>query len=687
MNQLFRLFIIIAILFTQFSGAFAQEVKSKAETMTRQEIMEMTTDQLLALPLEDLMLLANKLGVSIDELLKMHTGVASKTELTTRETPGIVSIITAEEIRNSGARDLTDVLKLIPGIDFEYDIDGVVGIGFRGSWVHEGKSLILIDGQMMNDLAYYNTPFGNHFDVTQIKKIEIVRGPGSAIYGGNAELCVISITTKSGEDIKGISATATYGMLPGSLGRLNGSIMAGAKAGKWDIAIKAFLAEANRTNGKYVSNPDSGSLPYVHNFADNGSKIQTQNINVSVKRESLIFQFIYDNYNTQALADTIITYNKFRNIASSIKYDFKFSDKLSISPILSYQFSQPYNDTLLSGRNYQVQRLKAGVALNYEVSNNLNLTGGGEYYNDNGKITDNILGSHNLKINNAALYLQLLWKIKQFNIVAGGRVENNSSYGSAIAPRLGITRVINRLHFKLLASQAFRSPAIGNIDVSTNLKVEKTFVLEAEVGYKINENMFITGNIYDISITNPIIYFDENAVNAIPGTTWGYNNASKQGSNGIEFEYRYRYVWGFSTLNYSYYTTKWKANPDYYMVPGQPNTVLGLPQNKITLLNSVKLSDKINLAGTFIYSGVRYGYIQDATWNTVIKEYSPALSLNLNLAFSNILVRGLNLDLGVYNILNDKSALIQPYAGGYPPYPGREREFLVKLSYNFRTNN
>jgi outer membrane cobalamin receptor len=686
MNQIKQFCLIVSFLIINILNISGQEGKSQIESLTRDEILQMSTDQLLALPLEDLLALANKLGVSIDELLKMHTGVASKTALTPRETPGIVSIITSEEIRNSGARDLTDVLKLVPGIDFEYDVDGVVGLGFRGSWVHEGKSLILIDGQMMNDLAYYNTPFGNHFDVSQIKKIEIVRGPGSAIYGGNAELCVISITTKSGEDLKGITATATYGQLPGSFGRMNGSIMAGTKKGKWDIALKAFFAEANRSNGKYVSNPDSGNLPYIKDFSEGGSMIQTQNINLSVKREDFSFLFFYDDYNTQTLADTVVTYNKFRNIVSSIKYDIKCSDKLSITPILSYQFSQPYNNSLLSDRNYKVQRLKLGVGLNYDASENLNITGGGEFYNDNGQISDVTYGSHNLSINNEALYLQLLWKIKHFNIVAGGRVENNNNYGSAFAPRLALTRVINKFHFKLLASEAFRTPSIGNIDVSTNLKVEKTVVLEAEIGLKINENMFVTGNIYDISITNPIIYFDDGSIAAVPGVDWGYMNASKQGSNGIELEYRYKYVWGFSTINYSFFTDKWKTVPDYYQVLDHPNTVLGLPQSKFTLLNSVKLSEKVNLAATVIYSGIRYGYIQDASWNPIIKEYSPSLILNLNCSFTNIIAKGLNMDLGVFNILNDKSSLIQPYNGGYPPYPGREREFVVRLSYNFRLN-
>ncbi len=686
MNRLILFCLIVSLLSVNYISISAQEKKSQIESMTRDEILQMSTDQLLALPFEDLLTLANKLGVSIDELLKMQTAVASKTELTTRETPGIVSIVTSEEIRNSGARDIIDVLKLVPGFDFEYDVDGVIGVGFRGSWVHEGKALILLDGQMMNDLVYYNTPFGNHFDVTQIKKIEIVRGPGSAIYGGNAELCVINIITKSGKDINGVAVSATYGQLPDNFGRINESVMAGAKEGKWDFALKTFIGDANRSNSKYATNPDSGNQPYIQNFAKSGSKIETQNINLSAKREDLSFQFIYDNYNSQTLADTALTMNNFKNIASSLKYDIKINDKFTLTPLLSYQYSHPYNDTNLSSRDYVVQRYKGGISMNYDASANINIIGGAEFYTDNGKITDNIFGSHNLQLNNLALYLQGLWKVNHFNIVLGGRAENNNIYGSAFVPRFGITRVINNFHFKILASEAFRSPSVGNIDVSDNLKVEKTTVIEAEVGYKINDNMFITGNIYDISIKNPIVYYDDGNQSAIPITDWGYTNASKQGSDGIELEYRYKYTWGFSTINYSYYTDKWKSIPDYYQAEGHPNDILGFPQNKLTLLSSFNLSNNIYLTPSFVYSSSRFGYIQDAEWNTVVKEYSPSFILNLNLSFNNVLTKGLNLDLGAFNILNDKSEYIQPYNGGYPPYPGREREIVARLSYNFKLN-
>lgn len=76
------------------------------------------------------------------------------------------------------------VLQLIPGFDFGVDVEGIVGIGVRGNWAHEGKVLMLWDGLEMNEDLYSTLQFGGHYPVGQIKRIEIIRGPGSAIYGG-----------------------------------------------------------------------------------------------------------------------------------------------------------------------------------------------------------------------------------------------------------------------------------------------------------------------------------------------------------------------------------------------------------------------------------------------------------------------------------------------------------------------
>ncbi|HEX7413290.1 MAG TPA: TonB-dependent receptor plug domain-containing protein, partial [Bacteroidia bacterium] len=158
---------------------------------------DMTIEQLLSLK-------AHGIPSELEKLINSLISVASKKPLNVRESPSIVTLVTADEIKNSGARDLVDVLRLVPGIDFGMDVEGVVGIGMRGNWAHEGKVLLLLDGQEMNEILYATTQFGNHFPIDQIKKIEIIRGPGSAIYGGYAEYGVINIVTKQGGDINGI---------------------------------------------------------------------------------------------------------------------------------------------------------------------------------------------------------------------------------------------------------------------------------------------------------------------------------------------------------------------------------------------------------------------------------------------------------------------------------------------------
>src|SRR5258706_15276835 len=83
--------------------------------------------------------------MSLEDLMKVEVTVASRKALTTRESPGIVTLITEEEIRNSGAQDLMDILRMVPGFDFGVDVEGVVDVSVRGNWAHEGKVLLIID--------------------------------------------------------------------------------------------------------------------------------------------------------------------------------------------------------------------------------------------------------------------------------------------------------------------------------------------------------------------------------------------------------------------------------------------------------------------------------------------------------------------------------------------------------------
>jgi len=71
-----------------------------------------------------------------------------------------------------------------------------MGLSLRGNWANEGKVLVLMDGQPFNELLYQSVAVGNRFPVDAIERVEIIRGPGSAQYGGSAEYGVINIITK-----------------------------------------------------------------------------------------------------------------------------------------------------------------------------------------------------------------------------------------------------------------------------------------------------------------------------------------------------------------------------------------------------------------------------------------------------------------------------------------------------------
>src|SRR5688500_648646 len=96
----------------------------------------------------------------LQKVLNQNLKVSSSKALTTRETPSIISLITAEEIRNSGARDLTDILRLVPGFEIGQDLQFVLGLGLRGSWANEGKVLVMMDGQQFNELLYQGVAVG-----------------------------------------------------------------------------------------------------------------------------------------------------------------------------------------------------------------------------------------------------------------------------------------------------------------------------------------------------------------------------------------------------------------------------------------------------------------------------------------------------------------------------------------------
>src|SRR5205809_4560264 len=140
-----------------------------------------------------------------EEQLKVEA--ATKTEIPISKAPASVTVITAKQIRESGARTTLDLLRLVAGVNVRWNpMTQTIDIRGFGENPFSNRVLLLIDGQPYNSGDTGGFPLSPAFDlfpIQNIKRIEVVRGPGSSLYGENAFWGVVNIVTLSGEDLAG----------------------------------------------------------------------------------------------------------------------------------------------------------------------------------------------------------------------------------------------------------------------------------------------------------------------------------------------------------------------------------------------------------------------------------------------------------------------------------------------------
>ncbi|MBK8336226.1 MAG: TonB-dependent receptor plug domain-containing protein [Sterolibacteriaceae bacterium] len=160
--------------------------------------------------------LAQEAGTQdLAELAQLPVYGASRHYVRQVDAPASVSIITAEDIRSFGYRTLGDILRSVRGVsihnDRTYDFLALRGFARPGDY-NAGVSL-QIDGMRINDALYDQALLGAEFplDVELIERVEYIRSPGSAEYGGNAVFGVINVVTRSGSSIGGARLTLEAG--------------------------------------------------------------------------------------------------------------------------------------------------------------------------------------------------------------------------------------------------------------------------------------------------------------------------------------------------------------------------------------------------------------------------------------------------------------------------------------------
>jgi outer membrane receptor for ferrienterochelin and colicin len=624
-----------------------------------------------------------------DLYLKQETTVASVLPATARESPGVLTLLSREEILASGARDLLDVLQLVPGFAPGVDVEGVTDVGFRGVWGHEGKILLLLDGQEMNETLYSTLQLGHELPADQIQSIEIIRGPGSARYGSNAELAVINVKTRGAQDLKGVSASAVYGQTSHGYGHRGVSLAAGQSfEGGLSASISGYFGQGNRSDRNYDDLFGNQAA-----MTGGNSRLEPAYLNAAAEYKGLRARAIYHRLalnNVDGFGDASPLQSlEFISFLGELAYDWKLSDTLRITPEIHYKRQLPWRDADKSSWLYYdktAERITGRVTAAWDATPELNLVTGIDAYIDRAWLNDleltgaqTLFGtSDSVAYQDVAAFSEASWRMPLGNLLAGARFEHHSLVGNAFVPRLALTKVLDPVHFKLLYSQAFRAPGIENISLSSGtLTPERTTVVEAEVGMRFLDGMFATVNAYDLTIRDPIVY----GVDASTGQQ-AYMNAGRTGSRGVEAELRADGRHGFAAVSYAMYTTAGKNEVDLLRGPS-PSRVLGLPTHKVSARASLLLTSRLSLNGALAWFSRRDAALTvDSDGNPVIGALAAAALVDVLVRVHDLGVKGLDLSAGVRNLLDTDFRYAQPFNAGHAPLPGPSREFVVRLAYD-----
>lgn len=187
-------------------------------------LLVVALESTMVLPASGATVVDDYTSLNLEQLMAIPVYSAAKREQKTSEAPSSVTVITSQDVRAYGWRTLSDLLRSVPGIYVTYTRSyGAMGVrGFQRGGDFGGRILLLLNGHRMNDPLYDSAAIMEDFilDLDLIDRVEIIRGPGSTLYGTNAFFAVVNVLTKKAENYEGLEASGEAGTLDAYRGRL-----------------------------------------------------------------------------------------------------------------------------------------------------------------------------------------------------------------------------------------------------------------------------------------------------------------------------------------------------------------------------------------------------------------------------------------------------------------------------------
>lgn len=499
----------------------------------------------------------------IEELMNLTVSSSNKTATCISQAPSTISTYNYKEIHHLGARTLSDVLTLVAGVQMQTIPNGRQRIWMRGVQADfNNKVALFIDNVPIKD-SFGGFAIDEGLPVESIEKVEIIRGPGSALYGSNAFSGVINIFTfqagKKSSDGNN-SEQKLKNTLKLGLGEDNTYLAYGR--------VEQNIADAVDVNveGKWLETdgrkPDYNRKGGI-NTQSNSQELAYAHISMSALGGELLFNGFYNQFDNHRVEKPLPTQNTVvdKNFRLSLSYRHAFSDTFGININAYHTDTQRLEHEITSRTSNKVFISHTNLsgfysALNYQPHESNKLIAGFEFKREEeptsgviSKIDHSFKNStadpayQDLSLATYSFFLQDTQNIfsSKTQLTVGLRYEVLDLFNNQFNYRLGLTHGFdNGVYAKLLYGTAYRAPSF--VEFSRNFigvelpDVETVDTLEAQIGYQ-TQKMQVSLTGYRNSYNN--VLQRRNSFNSPSRTveeSGNFSNFDHQTVFGTEFE-------------------------------------------------------------------------------------------------------------------------------------------------------
>jgi vitamin B12 transporter len=622
-------------------------------------------------------------GLLADEQAKSFTGqevvvTATKTVNSIADAGGSsVTVITAEDIKNSGQQTVEEVIKGTAGIDVVANggLGSTTSVFMRGA--DSGATLVLVDGVPVNDPSSSSRKADlANLMVDNIERIEVVRGPVSVLYGSNAMAGVINIITRRGSG----APKAYAGLEGGSFGTWKA--YAGVQ-GKKDVLSYSLDISRLKSDGFSIADDRNPRIPHAGNTSEKDGFSNTTisaNIGYEISKKihlDTILRYIdstveLDDYlwagyaGDRSDADPA---GKKDNHTDSRRFIGRLALSIDTRPLLStlyYNFSDERRD-IYDNENYKTDLYKGtihevGWQGDLSVAENNTLTAGIAYQKEHADTESYLyMSSLDRTAGMSSVFLQDQWKTGGFKLVSAVRHDDHETFGGHFTWRVAPSFKIGSTTFKASYGTGFRAPSLYELYSDYGnpaLEPEKSRGWDAGVEHRFSEIFRAGGTWFRTDFDNRIDYdWVTSKYAQVPGTTrtWGIESfAEWNPSKSL-----------FLTAQYTWTHTE---DPD-------GNPLVRRPEHKVSLSQTWKANEKLRLGTSLLWVGER----REITY-AMDKDGNPAGNLEsyflVNLSGSYKISANIELYGRIDNLFDEYYEEAWSYAA-----PGRSAYAGIKVTY------